>query len=380
MRQAIISATVDYTPSPRPRMVGENWNLDQLEPWIETLVDTLNLDSSPGWPWMDLDTTNYDLVVNNRDLIVSSVCKRIRKLSSSSLSRYESFLDGRVDLVRLFVKQEPHPTRKIVSKRWRLIFSVSVVDQLVERALYYNQCKSEIDRWEHIPSKPGIGFGDLSMDSINSSVELLLPVVDTDMSGWDMNVKCWMLRAAVATHALASGVPFHSDFGRVMRGREELAMNPYVMFSDGKIDSFPQPGRMMSGRFVTSMFNSHIRVLLASMRGCSAIAMGDDCVEQLGDGNWQQFYESLGFTVTGHVHEELEGVEFCSHVCRGRRWVPLSLPRMVFRYISKREPTHEEAHQLLFEVRHHPLYDKLRDYLMSRLKAVEPWWLAQNDV
>jgi len=105
---------------------------------------------------------------------------------------------GWCDPVRLFVKQEPHKLIKVITKRFRLISSVSIVDQLVERVLFGVQNRKEIDSWQLIPSKPGIGLTDEMARSVYNNVKMAsnrFKMYEADVSGWDWSVQLWELLA-----------------------------------------------------------------------------------------------------------------------------------------------------------------------------------------
>ena len=49
---------------------------------------------------------------------------------------------------------------KLQKERWRIISSVSLVDEIVDRMLYGTQNRAEINHWSSTPSMPGVGFSD----------------------------------------------------------------------------------------------------------------------------------------------------------------------------------------------------------------------------
>ena len=132
--------------------------------WDVWFQEIIKLDSSPGYPYTILGKTNKGILSDYRQVIIDLTIDRFIRLIGISLGElqdmnYRDLLDNNlVDPVRLFVKQEPHPSRKFLTGKMRLISSVSIVDQLVERLFHSYINNKFIEQWVNIPSKPGIGL------------------------------------------------------------------------------------------------------------------------------------------------------------------------------------------------------------------------------
>jgi hypothetical protein len=221
------------------------------------------------------------------DFIVKAVTERLFLLAETELhglSPVELINQGCCDPVRLFVKQEPHTLKKINEGRYRLISSVSLVDQIVERMLFGPQNRAEIALWDTIPSKPGMGltlksqarkiFGDLLVKHTHC------PAYEADISGFDWTVQDWELWADVEIRIklCSAGV----NLAQCMRNRFYCFMNSVFQLSDGTLIQQCSPGVMKSGSYCTSSTNSRVRCLMAEIIGSPwCIAMGDDSVEHL---------------------------------------------------------------------------------------------------
>lgn len=297
-------------PATQASAACRTFNREELESQIRfDLWNSINPKGSPGVPLAALGKENAQVRESYESLIVGAVLERMILLGSRDLSGYspeELVLIGACDPVRLFVKQEPHKISKIVSKRFRLISSVSLIDQLVERVLFGVQNRKEISLWEHIPSKPGIGLTDEMTRNVFQSARLasgIGPLAEADISGWDWSVQDWELEADLEIRVkLARGL--HSCTVQAMRNRILALSSSVFSFSDGEMRAQVYRGLMKSGSYLTSSTNSRCRVfdhyVLTNNELTWLMAMGDDSVEVdiARDGKTgAQLYESLGKTV-----------------------------------------------------------------------------------
>lgn len=293
-------------------------------------------------------SSNGAVLDKHRDLVVTAVVARLNLLSEKIIDYdpVQLVQFGYCDPVRLFVKQEPHSLKKITEGRFRLISSVSLVDQLVERMIFGPQNELEITRWRNIPSKPGMG---LSLEEQAQTIwsdlsykHLKHPAAEADISGFDWSVQDWELWA---------DLKMRIELGN-MEGRLKIAainrftcfMNSVFQLSDGSLIAQGKPGLMKSGSYCTSSTNSRIRCLMAELIGAPwCIAMGDDSVEGYVP-NARRKYEELGHVCKDYMpckvdsEGNLEKVNFCSHeLSEGKFWLT-SWPKTVFRYLNSKAP------------------------------------------
>lgn len=249
---------------------------------------------------------------------------------------------GLCDPVRLFVKQEPHSKLKIEQGRFRLISSVSLVDQLVERMLFGPQNSTEIALWHSTPSKPGMGL------SKDHQVALLWedlvrkhrthPGAMADISGFDWSVQDWELWADLSMRIELGSFP--PLMKKAAISRFYCLMNATFQLSDGTLLAQELPGLMKSGSYCTSSSNSRIRCLMAELIDSPwCIAMGDDSVEGWVDdaprkyaqlGHLCKDYEACPVTPNGDLKE----VSFCSHLISKGRAELETWPKCLFRFLS----------------------------------------------
>lgn len=294
------------------------------------------MESSPGYPWMRVARTNAGfLEFYGFDNIALMVLSRLRALRDVPfVNAVQAVEDNLCDPIRLFVKNEPHSREKVAQRRFRLIASVSIIDQLVERLLFAAQNKAEIDRWEQIPSKPGMGLHDEGLIALESEMSKFRRPVETDVSGFDWSVKYWALHmdavarlrlAGYATPITMTPETATTAYEALVLRRVQCLAQAVLLTTDGHVFEQVEPGIQKSGSYNTSSTNSRMRVMMAFMAGAERVmAMGDDCVEELsthGAQVAQQKYRDMGLLIKEYKETDLvRGIEFCSHIFQRGSW------------------------------------------------------------
>lgn len=343
---------------------------------------------SPGTPLSSLAPTNAKLIFSHRDFLVSCVVDRLLLLSEETpthMTPQQLVKMSWCDPVRLFVKQEPHKLSKIKTKRFRLISSVSVVDQLVERVLFGVQNRKEIDSWSLIPSKPGIGLTDEMARSVYNNVKMVsnrFKICEADVSGWDWSVQLWELLADAEIRVRLS-VGAHPSCQRAMINRIHCLARSVFTLSDGTMFEQGKPGLMKSGSYLTSSTNSRCRVLDHYILGGGwIIAMGDDSLEadiSTPEMSGAERYKQLGKIVSMYeacpVNElgVVKDFEFCSQRFTSNGPVPLNWAKMLCKFLCS-ERTPELARDLKQELRHleRTLRKRVYSYVDSVVVAGQP--------
>lgn len=357
-----------------------SWDPVELKKRIADICRTsLKRDASPGVPLAAIATTNAELVDNHLAMLVDLAYDRLMLLASDidlSAATAVDLVDlGVVDPVRLFVKQEPHKASKIREKRFRLISSVSVVDQVVERLLFGPQNNLEIDNWHQIPSKPGMG---LSLDKqarlLYSDVSLKhqkRPAVCADISGFDWSVQEWEFEAEMYMRMKLMGPSLKGNprLENAVRNRFLAFSLSVFQLSDGTLIAQVEPGIMKSGSYLTSSMNSRTRCLMAELIGSPwCIAMGDDSVEGFVEGAVEK-YAALGHfckdyqTCPVGYEGELLSFDFCSHYISQDSAYLVTWPRTLFRFLSAKDP---QMHDLRAELGTSPKWPQIASYLSRR--------------
>jgi len=294
---------------------------------LEALRSSVMPESGPGVPLARYAATNEMLLKQHLDFVVGCILRRIGLLMKTPFSVLRKYTGpqlvmlGFCDPCRLFVKQEPHSKEKVANKRFRLIMSMSLIDQCVERVFCQWQNNAEIGRWTSCSSKPGIGFSDQwQREAVYKDILRAAngkPFADSDVSAWDWHVTAWLQFMDAEARARLTNVP-ESHFGKlrnVLLNITQCNLMCVYALSDGRMIEKLKPALQNSGRYNTSSSNSRERVMLAYLVGAAwARAMGDDDVEE-----WSQYaptyYSALGYPIKAYnKHNPGEEFEFCSHM------------------------------------------------------------------
>lgn len=331
------------------------------------------MDSSPGFPYLKLGKKNADLFSDEslRGMVLSAVAQRVRRILQASLdgvcfdtlSPLDFVTQHLADPIKVFIKNEPHKLAKVRQQKFRLISNVSIVDQLIERALCSRQNYAEIAQWTECPSKPGMGLHDEGLQELYSEVVSRQRgghiLAETDISGWDWSVQDWTLALDGELRSKLYHAAPGSALDVLLRFRSSCVARKVFVLSDGSMFQQLKPGVQASGSYNTSSTNSRMRVLLGYLIGAEwVIAMGDDDVEDAVDGA-ADLYEELGYRVKDYKHPSEGSFEFCSTTFSGSwKGSPAQWARTVYRYLS-----HSLASlsanpgfrvQLANDLRHHP--------------------------
>nr|ABP68798.1 RNA-dependent RNA polymerase [Cereal yellow dwarf virus RPV] len=392
-RENVINRTVQAysnckTNTPRCTRGELSWETFKID-FLEA-IKSLQLDAGVGLPMITAGLPTHRGWVEDPDrlpVLAQLTFDRLLTMSKASLearSPEQLVKENLCDPIRLFVKQEPHKQSKLDEGRYRLIMSVSLIDQLVARVLFQRQNKSEIALWSAIPSKPGFGlstedqvskFMDVLAGNVGASPEEVCDnwrdlLVPTDCSGFDWSVSDWMLADDMEVRNRLT-----IDCNELTRHLRAVWLqgisNSVLCLSDGTMLAQRVPGVQKSGSYNTSSTNSRVRVMAAYHCGASwAIAMGDDALEAP-DTDLSK-YKDLGFKV--EVSGELE---FCSHIFKTPNLaIPVNENKMLYRLIHGYNPECgnfevvqnylNAAVSVLHELRHdRELCLKLQEWLIS---------------
>lgn len=364
-------------------------NDDQVRKAVIKTVhnSNFNRDGGPGIPMFLYGTTKGDILDEHESVVVDLVCRRIKMLRDtphSSLvnkSAIQLVNEGYVDIVKLFIKDEPHKNEKISSGRFRLIFSRSLIDEIVERVLYTELFDHFNERWVYLAPSQGIGFtDDMSQEfvaRISAILSKLKELESNDISGWDFSVLYELLDALSDIYIKLLGAG--EAVANIIKNEMFCVARKVMCASDGKLYICPlADGIMSSGCFKTGNGNSILRAFLATVVSliCGAEreqifnkTMGDDCVEdRVGGERRISEYLKFGFRVTDTavISESSSGFSFCSH------WFDLdsglshleSWAKMVFKNVNS-EFGLDRGGQVKFELNNHPRRREILDLLKN---------------
>nr|UHS71705.1 MAG: polyprotein P2ab [Sobemovirus sp.] len=362
--------------NPRKCFQGETWRKLAVAEEAEKICHSeVNRDASPGVPLARLSMKNGQLLDQHAGLVAVAATERVWQLLEwgeriEDLSPRQLVQHGLCDPVRLFVKMEPHSIRKVEEGRFRLISSISIVDQIVERLIFGPQNQLEITRWRSIPSKPGMGLSQRDQakciwDELNK-FHSRASACEADISGFDWSVQDWELWADWFMRCELGR--FGEKLKRLSRARVYCLMNSTFQLSNGVLLEQQLPGLMKSGSYCTSSSNSRIRNLMAELIGAEwCIAMGDDSVEAYVEDAALKYY-ALGHSCKDYIpcavesDGALKSVNFCSHeIDRNRFWLT-SWPKTLYRYLCSQ---HCDFDDLSAELSSCPKWPQIRRYLVG---------------
>lgn len=292
------------------------------------------------------------------DVVIDAVCDRLELLFSNEVfptHPLDRVVTGYTDFIIPFEKYEGHPSRKAQQGRWRIVSSLSLVDQLVERVFYTDFVEPVKEDYPSSGVCIGISFTDEGTDEFARSIPVD-NLYSTDVSGFDRSQDASYIRACVDRRlaTLPSGM---EKLRKAIRRHNECMMHPvFAVPTRGAAELYisTRPKCMLSGRYVTTFFNSDIRMDLAFLAQASyAKACGDDCLEVHADDNIVERYSELGYKLRQPQLMKAEQIEFCSHsYSRGPNHASLSSWPKALHKLVTRPVTPELVEAFLHEIRH----------------------------
>ncbi|AYI50293.1 RNA-dependent RNA polymerase, partial [Plantago enamovirus] len=278
----LTAAEYEHTAQSSPDWIRNGFNEALARKFFLGCVSSLQMDSGPGVPYSSFMNWRSNLEwldsSDKVDAMWELVLSRLRRMLNYEFSTPESaVLDGVTDPVRVFVKGEPHKLSKLAEGRYRLIASVSLVDQLVARMLFQSQNKTELSMYQTIPSQPGLGLSqDYQIAEFTSRLAKISGAPDagalirdwkefcvpTDCSGFDWSVPLWLLEDDMEVRNLLTKA-LHPELRALRDMWLKCLTNSLFCLSDGTLLAQTTPGIQKSGSYNTSSSNSRMRVLMS---------------------------------------------------------------------------------------------------------------------
>nr|UHS71495.1 MAG: hypothetical protein 2 [Sobelivirales sp.] len=334
---------------------------------IQRALEDVVRDSTPGVPLVAIAKSNAELLDGpHRRLVEDAVYELLVQIGESTpmelmAKDVKSLLTEKLMFpAKVFVKNEPHKRAKLVQRRFRVIWVQSLILQIAERVMFGPAATVEINDWANLSAKPGMGQTDGDFSIIQAAMRKMTEgsrLFDTDVSGWDLTLKFFMLIAFSYIHCLISGFRKDSWGWRVTFGLVVVQSRLVYTLPDGTVWSAVTRAGQYSGRYTTSYGNTKMRVFIAALFGRVAAAMGDDCNEAgvcTLDEVVREYESILGAgNIEAVVHDEWQNAVFCSfrHIAPGRA-IPVRYARSLYRLLSKRKLIEADIMQFCEEVRH----------------------------
>lgn len=319
-------------------------------------VRNLDMRSSPGLPYMRFAPTNGILFKIDED----------GEPDEEVLLRfYEAVKDriltkGPSDVIRLFIKAEPHKLKKLENHRYRLISSVSVLDQIIDHMLFDNFNDICVDNWPLNPIKVGFSHFKGGWRAIPVSQGWIA----TDKTSWDWTVMPWMQELCFEIRSRlcdAEGEKFSVWKDLAQYRYNELFSNPTFMTSSGVLLKQRVKGIQKSGSVNTLIDNSlmqwiiHARCQLELNQTITNIfTMGDDVLQEQFPGMDGYFNLMSQFCI---LKQTTESSEFAGFHYKNGTIEPLYKGKHAFNLLHA-DPVVLESMALSYSLIYHRSQDK----------------------
>lgn len=321
------------------------------------VVEELDWTSSPGYPYLS-QATNNGIFFNVKDGIPdpARVCY-VWDLVCQQLYH------ARSDPIRLFVKPEPLNKKKLESNRFRLISSVSIVDQIIDHMIFGEFNKKLIEKCHETPVKTGWtpllgGWKEIPVSGI----------VSTDKSSWDWTVLSWLIESELEIRKRLC-LNLTDEWERLAAFRyRHLFYDCTFITSGGLLLKQKIKGIMKSGSVNTIASNSIMQLILhrrvaaeLDLEPGFIWAMGDDVLEE---DNIPEYFDRLSRYCI--IKEISRHVEFAGYRFNKYNVEPLYFGKHAFALLNQKVKYIEEtadAYALLYHRsrRGHMIKEILKD-------------------
>lgn len=300
---------------------------------------------------------------------------------------------GCIDAIRVFVKNEPHKESKLLDARQRLIFSVSIIDNIICELLSGNQNKKEIENWDTIPPQCGFGLNDDQILTFLNSIKtefLDEKFYDDDISGWDFSVDKDNYDFDLFRRRLLNNGD-GTSWWKIISAHYYCMQRKVVTIDDGRC--FAQTyhnGIMGSGWKNTSSANSSMRVgdawlcrwklegNLKSLNGKAGCKThGDDILEKYiaSPDDIIDTYRGFGKVIKQVNVVDRNDFEFCSTRFVNGTAYPLNEDKQLFNLLNFKPQSELEMQQRYFQFKHEFRHSPNKSKLLA--VVVMSGWLTQ---
>lgn len=271
--------------------------------------------SSPGYPYCLHHPTNAAFLRVKDGIPSEEGLEHLWSLVQQQIR------DRICDPIRMFIKPEPHKVNKLDEGRYRIISSVSIVDQVIDQMLFGYMNDKLIENFNSIPSKAG-------WTQLKGGWKIMQQsgFVTADKSSWDWTAVIWLLELVLGVRIdlcrTARDENRESDF-ELWKDLATwryycLYVDPVFVTSGGLFLKQRQPGVLKSGCVNTIHDNSIMQVLLHVIV-CIYLeidiewlyALGDDTSQREPDKAEQYFEELAKYCLLKQVEFK---TEFAGHL------------------------------------------------------------------
>lgn len=326
----------------------------------ERVVSQLDWTSSPGYPWLLQHTTNSAFFEVKDGVPSMAALDRVWAL-------IQARLQSRVcDPIRLFIKPEPHKGKKLRNMAYRLISSVSVIDQIIDGLLFGAMNDVMVDNYLDLPSKVG-------WTPYLGGWKIMPPCgnVSLDKSAWDWSVNPWIIECLYTLREKLCDNMCDQWKDLALWRYRCLFGNPVFVTSGGQLLRQRESGVMKSGCYNTIADNSmaqdllHVRVCVElGLEVSDLMSMGDDTTQKKFE-QFDRYVEHLGQYC--HVKGSVSGTEFAGHRYAGFSVEPLYKGKHAFNMMNMNPKYGEETAASYALLYHRSVH---RDYVRGLLSRM----------
>lgn len=243
---------------------------------FDRVIEELDFDSSPGFPYLYEHTNNRSFFGVKEGKIDEARREAVYEMVLRRLEERDS------DPIRLFIKPEPHKKGKLEAGKYRLISSVSVIDQIIDQMVFGDQNENFLNSYHFHPVKVGWGWMKGGWREVPRS-----GMMACDKSSWDWTVFAWLIELELRVRTALIVSEKKEQWLDLARWRyKKLFFDNVFVTSGGLVFRVKQPGLMKSGCVNTIVSNSlmqlvlHVRVSMELGKPIQSLwAMGDDTIQ-----------------------------------------------------------------------------------------------------
>lgn len=288
---------------------------------FDRVLERLDMQSSPGYPYMREATTNGQwLEWNGVEMSKRKVDRLWHDVQQVVNDEWEQVL-------RVFIKQEPHKLTKVRDGRWRLIMAASLPVQVFWHMLFSYMNDLEIEESYVIPSQQGIVLVNGNWKDYKRQWDYHGLTCGLDKSSWDWTAPFWTLKLdLIFRYRMGRGDRLLEWLKHAQLAYYYMFSEPTLLLSDGTCLRQVVPGIMKSGCVNTISTNSHCQLFI-HMAVCFdkgwdihplPRACGDDTLQHVKHTTDVQAYEKYGVV----IKEVSETAEFVGHTFTDHGPVP----------------------------------------------------------
>jgi len=319
----------------------------------ETALRNVNMDSTPGFPLNQIAGTNAKLLEDQGfyNLVIEESARRLLALSRCDESDMHDYcidpmkyvISGHCDPLSPFLKDEPHPSRKVKEGRYRNVWACGLVDQVVNKVLLSGWPTDVKDKFPTSPILYGLG----TSDDLNSQVfgeyqkrvrQYGFAPVKSDVRNWDGHFS-WVaglmfFRVVSLLYHQGCGKPPPDWWLRAFKMHLLTCIHCVFQCGDGILYAKIRLGLMPSGTGFTTLGNSVARIAAALAAGSVGFfVLGDDYEwNRQSVGELTATYKKLGLELREAEKCSADKFIVCSHeYVGGGRAALTGWPRACFK-------------------------------------------------